>query len=358
MELNPLAEMIIVNFGVSLIVALSLNIEVGYLRIPQFGRLLAVVVGAITAAALPGRILAMYLGLPYGADYADHMYNARIVMQINSFLAKNPTLSVALFIGTLALVALLGGFVGYLCAYPALRLKEAYLGITLLTFGEVVVSLAWNYQPLVGGTMGVYMINPFTFIGRGSSSTMALVILAIAIAMYVYCEVLARSPFGRMLKAIRDSETAAKVYGKDVVKARSQTLILGGSMAAVAGALWAIYAGRMNVASYTRLTWTFWPWAFMMLGGVGNNLGILLGVLLFTLVRTAIIQYKYAITSVIPIPPEWLEYILVGLVIILIVMFRPQGLIPEKPTFSLPRKRIEEIRKKVEMAVDEDNLKQ
>jgi branched-chain amino acid transport system permease protein len=347
-ELNPLVELIIMNFVVGLIVTISLNIEVGYLRIPQFGRLLAVIVGAVIAAAVPGRILALYLGLPYGAEYADHMYNAKIVIQINNFLSKNLLLSLAVFILTLVLAALAGGVIGYLCAYPALRLKGSYLGITLLTFGEIVTSIAWNYQPLVGGTAGVYMVNPFAFVGSGSSSLAALITLTIAISIYIYAEILARSPFVRMLKAIRDSEVASEVYGKNIVKARAQTLVIGGAIAAVAGALWATYTGRMNVASYTRLTWTFWPWAFMMLGGVGNNLGILVGVLLFTLARTAIIQYKYVITSVIPIAAEWLEYILVGLVIIFVVMFKPQGLMPEKPTLTLPRKAIEEIRKRVE----------
>jgi branched-chain amino acid transport system permease protein len=352
-ELNPLAELIIMNFAIGLIVTISLNIEVGYLRIPQFGRLLAVIAGAIIAAAVPGRILALYLDLPYGAEYVNHMYNAKIVMQINNFLSKNPLLSVTVFVAMLALAAVAGGIIGYLCAYPALRLKGSYLGITLLTFGEIVTSIAWNYQPLVGGTMGVYMINPFAFVGGGSSSLIALITLAIAITLYLYAEILARSPFVRMLKAIRDSETAAEVYGKNVVKARSQTLIIGGSIAAVGGALWAIYTGRMSAASYTRLTWTFWPWAFMMLGGVGNNLGVLLGVLLFTLVRTAIIQYKYAITYIIPIAPEWLEYILVGLVIILVVMFRPQGLIPEKPTLTFPKRTVEEIKKRIELSQKE-----
>ncbi|MEM3979968.1 MAG: branched-chain amino acid ABC transporter permease [Ignisphaera sp.] len=347
-ELNPFIELIILNFSIGLIVTISLNIEVGFLRIPQFGRLLAVIIGAIIAAAVPGRLLALYLGLPSGAEYANHMFNFRIVIEINKYLSQHPLLSIILFIFTITVAAIAGGIVGYLCAYPALRLKGSYLGITLLTFGEIVTSITWNYQPLVGGTTGVFVINPFSFIDRGSSSVSVLTILAIAIVLYVYAEMLARSPFGRMLKAIRDSEIAAEVYGKNAIKARAETLIIGGAMAAIAGALWAMYTGSMKAATYTRLTWTFWPWAFMMLGGVGNNLGILVGVLFYTLTRTAIIQYKHLLTSIIPISAEWLEYILIGTVIVAVILYKPQGLIPEKPTLTLSRKTIEKIKNEID----------
>jgi len=345
-ELNPIIELIILNFSIGLIVTISLNIEVGFLRIPQFGRLLAVIAGAINVAAIPGRILALYLGLPAGIEYSDHMYNARIVLQIDNWLSQNPLLSVCIFLFSLILAAIIGGIIGYLCAYPAIRLKGAYLGITLLTFGEILASIAWNYPHLVGGTTGIFVINPFKFIGKGVSSLITLTILAIAILLFIYSELLARSPFGRMLKAIRDSEVAAEVYGKDAVKARSQTLIIGGAIAAVAGALWTFYTGSMKAATYTRLTWTFWPWAFMMLGGVGNNLGIFVGVLLFTFTRIGIILYKHQLGNILPIATEWLEYILVGLAIIVIILFRPQGLIPERPTLTLPRQDIEIIKRK------------
>lgn len=92
--------------------------------------------------------------------------------------------------------------------------------------------------------------------------------------------------------------------------------------------------------------WTFWPWAFLMLGGAGNNFGVLIGVLIYTIVRTAIILYKGVLTAIIPMSPEWLEYILIGTALIVIMLFRPQGLIPERPTPALPRRKLEEMRKK------------
>jgi branched-chain amino acid transport system permease protein len=196
----------------------------------------------------------------------------------------------------------------------------------------------------------VWVVDPFRFVGAGGArfTFSALFILVVAIAVFIYAELLARSPFGRVLKAVRDAEVAAGVYGKDIVRIRTQTLIIGGAIAAVAGALWALFTGSMKAYTYTRLTWTFWPWAFMMLGGTGNNLGVLLGVLLYTVARTAIILYKGVLSTVIPIDPEWLEYIMIGSVVVAVVLFRPQGIIPERPTLALPRSRIKAIAESLE----------
>jgi len=96
----------------------------------------------------------------------------------------------------------------------------------------------------------------------------------------------------------------------------------------------------------------------MMLGGVGNNLGIFIGVLIYTIVRYFIIVYKGVISTVVGVSPEWLEYILIGLLIIVIVLFRPQGLLPEKPTYSISARRISSIIKRVEEVEKQEELSQ
>ena len=118
MELPPVLLQIIINFAIGLIVTISLNIEVGFLGLPQFGRLLAVITGAIVAAAVPGRILALYLGLPWGADYAYHMNNFGIVAKVNELLATSPILSIGILILTLALAAVVGGVCGLFVLIP------------------------------------------------------------------------------------------------------------------------------------------------------------------------------------------------------------------------------------------------
>ncbi|MCX8192958.1 MAG: branched-chain amino acid ABC transporter permease [Nitrososphaeria archaeon] len=348
-EIHPLILNILINFTIGLIITVSLNLEVGIAGISQFGRVLAVLSGALVAAAIPGRLLAANLGLPSGLDYADHMINFKIVDQINRILSVNATLSIGVLLLTLILAALLGALIGYFCSYPALRLKEAYLGITLLAFGDALNNIAWNVEGLAGGTQGVNIPDVFRWIGVGSERYLGviLILFGFAIMIFLFVERLIRSPFGRALKAMRDSEVAATVYGKDIVRLRAQALMIGGALAAIGGALWAFYTGSFKAVTYTRLTWTFWPWAYMMLGGVGNNLGMLLGVFVFSVIRTLIYAYKTELTAFIPISPAWFEYILVGLAIIILVLFRPQGLLPEKPALTLPKNKIEETMKRV-----------
>ncbi|MEM1583526.1 MAG: branched-chain amino acid ABC transporter permease [Nitrososphaerota archaeon] len=352
LEIHPIILNILVNFAIGLIITVSLNLEVGIAGISQFGRVLAVITGAIVAAAIPGRILASMFGLPAGAEYADHMINYKIVDQINRILAVNLSLSIGLLFLTLVVAAILGGIIGYICSYPALRLKEAYLGITLLAFGDVLNTIAWNVESIAGGTQGVNVPDVFRWIGVGPERYFGVILILIGFGLlaFIFVERLIRSPFGRALKAMRDSEIAAAVYGKDIVRLRAQALIVGGALAAIGGALWALYTGSFKAVTYTRLTWTFWPWAYMMLGGTGNNLGMLVGVFAFSVLRTMIYSYKTEMTAFIPISPQWFEYILVGLVIIVMVLFRPQGLLPEKPALTLPKNRIEEIMKRIKEA--------
>ncbi len=328
---------ILINFGIGLIVTLSLNLEVGFMNLPQFGRMLAVLIGATVAGGVSGRIIAALLGYPYGVEYAGQDND------INMILEKSPYLSILYLVLTLVLAAVLGGVMGFLTAYPALRLREAYLGITLLAFADIMQSIVWFYDPIAGGTQGVNVVDPFRFFGPRRFEAATYIILGIALVVYFYIELLTRSPFGRTLKAIRDSETASAVYGKDITRMRAYTMIIGGGIAAIAGALWATYTGSFKAITYTRLLWTFWPWAYMMLGGTGSNLGVLVGVLVFSIARTFIIIYKQEISTFLLINPEWLEYILVGLVIVLIVLIRPQGILPEKPVYVIPKRDIEKI---------------
>jgi len=348
--LAPLLTQIILYFAAFLIVTLSLNLEVGYAGIAQFGRVLAVLTGAVVAGAIPGRILAYMMGMPYGAEYANHLINFKIVNTItNELLTPNPLLSIGMFIFTLALAALLGGIVGFICSYPALRLKEAYLGITLLAFGDALQAFIWNYDPIAGATQGINIPDFYRWVGAGAPRFYAATItmLGIAILVYILIDAIGRAPYGRALKAMRDSEVAAAVYGKDIAGLRGRTLIVGGAIAAIGGALWTMYSLSFKAITFNRLTWTFWPWAFMMLGGTGNNFGVLIGTFIFSTARTLIFTYKELLTQVIPISPQWLEYILVGTAIVVIALLRPQGIIPEKPALTLKREEIIEIKERV-----------
>ena len=334
---------ILTQFSIFLIVTLSLNLEVGHTGIPQFGRVIAVIAGAFAVGAVPGRILAYFLGLPFGEEYASTTSNFAIVTAINNLLANNILLAFVYFISSLFLAAVFGGFIGWLTSRPAIRLREAYLGISLLAFGDVFMWFGYNYQPLVGGSTAIAVPDPFAWFPGDRFLFASAVILIFAVLTFIATEMLTRSPFGRTLKMLRDNELTTEVSGKDIVVVRTRSLVIGSAMAAVAGALYVMYVGRCNASAFSRLTWTFWPWAYMMLGGTGSNIGIVLGVLVFIIIRTLITLYRYELSAFLPFDPLWLEYTLAGLAIILIVLFRPYGLIPEKPTPTLPRERIEQF---------------
>jgi len=349
---------VLAEFAIFLIVTLSLNLEVGHTGIAQFGRVLAVEVGAFTVGGLSSRLLAWILGLPAGVEYADPLRNCFVVDKINVALSENVALGLGYFVLSLVLATIAGALVGWLTSRPAIRLREVYLGMSLLAYGELLMWIAYNYQPIVGGTVAVGIPDPFRIIevkggpvgGFYRTLTITSIMLAIALLVYFLVEKLTKSPFGRTLKMHRDCEIAASAYGLDLVKTRTMSLIVGSALAALAGALYVFYSGACNASAFSKLTWTFWPWAYMMLGGVGNNLGIVVGLIIFLVVRVLIMQYRFDLAAVLHLPfdPIWLEYAIVGLALILIALFKPSGLIPEKAATILPRDKIRSILKSIE----------
>jgi branched-chain amino acid transport system permease protein len=336
---------VVFNVGIYLILSLSLNIETGFTNIPQFGRLTAALAGSIAAGGIIGRVAAILAGQPIGDEFIKA--NTHVISEVNNYLFANPLASILLLILALITSILLGALIGLLTALPALRLKEAYLGITLLSFGEILRTFTYNYEPIIGGTLGVLTPSFLGFTGDYETITLLLFVVIMAMLCFAIAERISKSPLGRVMRAVRDSELAIQVYGRSVMRIKIYAIVIGSAMAALAGALYSIFTKTSRADVFTRYSWTFLPWAYIMLGGVGNNLGVALGVIVMSIARSMISIYKHEISSYLfNIDATWLEYILMGLVIILITMFRTQGMLPEKPVFTLPRDRIEEARKR------------
>jgi branched-chain amino acid transport system permease protein len=317
---------LIIDISIFSIVTLSLNLEVGYTGIPQFGRVIAVIVGAFTAGSIPGRILAYILAIPNVEMYADGAYNIGIVSSINSVLAANPIIAILYMLSSLILAATAGAIIGWLTSRPAIRLKEAYLGISLLAFGDILMFVGINYTPIVGGTTPVSVPDPFAWVWgpfRSVAYAVVTALLMIFVLFLVYR--LTKSPFGRSLKMLR-----------------ATSLVIGSMIASVAGAIYVMFIGAANSQAFSRLNWTFYPWAYLMLGGVANHFGIILGVGIFIVARTGIILSK-PFLEFLPFEPIWLEYTMAGLVMIVIVLYKPRGLLPERPETSMSTDRIQEI---------------
>lgn len=341
------------------IVSLSLNIEAGVTGIPNFGKHLAVLVGAIVAAALPG-----YLGLALlPADVKQQLeamtggqlsyagsYNTLIADALSRYFAGHPALSLALFLLVLVVAALVGAAVGWLAAYPAARLREDYLAITLLAAAEASMIVAYN-APQLGGTLGltvpntlVWLDNMVSRLGVSDPHTVSTLIITalVAVVVFAYLELVLRSPIGRLLKGVRDNEAAAESLGKDVTRIKLKTLMIGSALAAIAGALFMTGSLGWMATSYNRVSWTFWVWAMMILGGMANNLGTLLGTFILVLVRQMITYNKTLIAPYLPFDPAWLDYLVLGALLVVVLMVRPQGVLPEKTMYPLPRSRLEE----------------
>lgn len=324
--------------AIYIIVALSLNLEYGYTGVPNFGKVLAVAGGAFSVGFFPGRIVAWLFGLGTGTDYLSG--NVMIVTEVNKILAGNPALSIAIFFITLILAGVVGAVLGFVTSYPAIRLREDYLAITLLAMGEAIQVIGYNFTPIIGGNIGVLVPDPFGWAGDLRYGVVAVVFVAICLLVFLFHERLIRSPLGRMLRAIRDNETVAESLGKDTTRIRMKVIIIASVIGALGGALHAFSGGAVSAKTYHRVSWTFWPWVIVILGGAANNFGVVVGTLAFTGLRRFIDYYKGALTPFLPFNVVWLDYLLLGIMLILIQMFRPEGILREKPTVTLGYERL------------------
>jgi ABC-type branched-subunit amino acid transport system permease subunit len=229
------------------------------------------------------------------------------------------------------------GIFGFLISIPTSRLKEDYWAISTLAIAEIVRKFFYNEQWIVGGGYyrgGAHGIGgipaplehlfstetyPFFYL------TFAGVFLAL---IYLILERLAHSPFGRVLKAIREEEILSEVLGKDVAVFKMKSMGISGALAGTAGSLYASYLGFIGPDQFMPLV-TFVVWAMIVLGGLGNTRGALLGAVVIQAFYSSTRYFKDYIT----IAPDRLasiRMVVIGILIILTILFMKEGLIKEK----------------------------
>ncbi len=237
-------------------------------------------------------------------------------------------------LGGMAAAGLMAWIVGLL----TLRLRHDYLAIA--TFGVAVAfeNLMRNAEWLAGGAKGVrgferplraalgdgFIYNLFFFV----------VVLLILIATYMFLERLVASPFGRLLRAIREDEEAARSLGKNPARIRLMAFVTGSVILGLAGGLYGTFYAFVSPQDVLP-TLTFQIWAMLIVGGAGNNRGAIFGAFL---IWGAWTLSGWALSRFAPVDVQLytgsVQFILIGSVIVGMLMWRPQGFLPERLVVS------------------------
>jgi branched-chain amino acid transport system permease protein len=224
---------------------------------------------------------------------------------------------------------------GAVVAVVTARLRGDYLAIVTLGFSEVVRLVASNEIWLTNGTDGVSgipgpwraVLPPETF------SLVFLALLAVVVAMAVLVlQRLRHSPFGRVLRAIRDDDQVTAVAGKRVMLFKVEAFVVGAAIIGLAGALYGHYTSFIAPDLLAPLI-TIYIVLALSAGGIGNNWGAVVGALLVVFFLESTRFLKEALPFLQPVQVAATRELIIAAGLILVLRFRPQGLIPER----LPR---------------------
>lgn len=225
---------------------------------------------------------------------------------------------------TIPAAMLMGGLLSLALALPALRVRGEYFVAASLGLQVLGVTVFSQWKSVTGGIGGLVGIPPIRALGHPVTDPVEFLLLAAAClaVIIVVTSTLLRSSFGRSLQAIRDSESAAQAFGKNVAAIKTLSVVVSASLAAVAGALYAFYLGFINVESFTMDT-SVLLMAMVTIGGAGTVLGPIVG--------AALLMLLPSLFSYLPFLPATeigsIQQIAYGLAMVLLMMFRPGGIV-------------------------------
>jgi len=298
------------------IFSMGLNVHWGYTGLLNFGIAGFFAVGAYTSALvtspLPTGVLAKYVKQAIG-------------------------LNLPFLVGVVA-AAVFSGLIAALVGLLTLRLSEGYLAISTIGIAESI-RIFFNNEPwLANGPQGLIGLpQPLhDLVPPGYYNYVYLVIvLAFMALIYVALERGIRSPWGRVLRAVREDEVMAGADGKNVFLFKLQAVILGAMIMGIGGALYAHFSAAIQPSVFEPLFGTFIIWTMLTLGGTGNNKGAILG----AFVVWALWSWStFIILKIVPSGFEtrapFIRYVLIGLLLVIILLRRPKGIIGEERQVS------------------------
>lgn len=252
---------------------------------------------------------------------------------------------VALGAYTTALISLNGGgffvsviaaitvcaIMGALVSLISMRLSEDYLAIVTLGFGEIIRLITLNEGWLTGGALGLPGIpRPLVeVIGTDQYEVFFLgLCVTIVVIVFIFLELATRGPFGRSLRAVRDDDLVASSLGKNILSLRIKAFAIGGGITGIAGSLQAFQFSYIDPSQFTAIM-TAYAFMAVIAGGQGSHRGLILGAcsVMFLLESTRFLKDFIDVLDNAQIAA--IRLILIGAGLILLLIFRPQGLLSE-----------------------------
>jgi branched-chain amino acid transport system permease protein len=299
-------ELAAILTAINCVIVLGLNIQVGY-------------AGMVNLMAIPcvaiGGYVTMVLALPPSQG-----------SRIQYILGLNWPfpLAVAGGIGAASLFALLVGSIALR------RLRAYYFAIVTFCVAEILHQFVEFYKPLFNGSEGIFGLLPPLPGGLSSNFNLYYLALCLVVLAVVFglVEVLRRGPFGRALRALRENQAAASAFGRNVYRLQLKAFVIGSAIAGLGGGLLVGFTGALDPNGWAPGE-TLLLLTALYVGGSGNNLGVVLGMILtYGLVTQAVTFLPTASLSADKIGP--LQLIAYGVILILVLRFRPMGILPER----------------------------
>jgi len=323
------------------VLTLGINIHWGYTGLFNIGIAGFFAIGAFTSALIT-------LAMPVGsaAIYTKQAFG----------------LGLPFLVGVLG-GGVVSGIIAFLIGVPVLKLREDYLAIATIGIAEIIRLifqserwLANGPQPLRGIPRPLYCLfqqPPCSWLPQSVQGWLEplkpidynylylVIVVLFVVFIYLAIERAIRSPWGRVLRAIREDETSTAMTGKNIFSYRMQSLVLGAVIMGIGGGLYAHFMVSIDYAHFTPLYSTFIIWVMLMLGGSGNNRGAILGAFLIwavwvgsTFLTDAIKPILEAIDPKLPARSPYIRYLLIAVILEVILLFRPQGIWGEEKKVS------------------------